>query len=150
MWKWRLTLLIFILTLAGCGEPEQTAADIRSRTITMPGGQKIKAELLVRQLDILTGARYRSSIPPDRGLLFMFASPGPYKFWMYKVKIPVDMIWLDSNQIIVEMKESAPPCQTASEQCPMYGGTYPSQFVLEMGAGMITQYNLKLGQRLDF
>jgi len=151
MWTLRLSLIGLALALAGCGEPAPTAADLRSRTITLPGGQKIKAEMLVHQTDIVTGARYRDSIPPDRGLLFMYATPGYYMYWMYRVKIPLDMIWMDSSRRIVEIKENAPPCPATSDQrCPTYGGKQRSQFVLEMAAGMVSRYHLQVGQQLDF
>jgi len=54
---------------------------------------------------------------------------------MFQVKIPLDIIWMDSNRRIVEISGDTPSCQTKASQCPTYGGREMAQFVLELAGG---------------
>jgi uncharacterized membrane protein (UPF0127 family) len=146
----RPALLALPLLLAGCGDDARTVEDLRSRTVTLPGGQTVKAEMKMHRQDILTGMKYRESLPPDRGMLFMYGKPGAYSFWMYEVKIPLDIIWMDQNRRIVEIYQNAQPCPGPPEKCLVYGGSRESMYVLELAGGMVKRYNLAVGQQLDF
>jgi uncharacterized membrane protein (UPF0127 family) len=69
---------------------------------------------------------------------------------MYQCEIPLDIIWMDRNRRIVEMAKGAPPCREVAERCPSYGGTQPSQYVLEVAAGVADAHNLRVGDVLQF
>ncbi len=69
---------------------------------------------------------------------------------MYQVRIPLDMIWMDSDHRIVEISADTPPCNTARDLCPTYGGHARAQFVLELAGGMAAKYGLKTGDRIEF
>ncbi|MDX2149424.1 MAG: DUF192 domain-containing protein [Bryobacteraceae bacterium] len=141
---------ILALCAFSCNKDEASLADLRTKTITLPFGQKIKAEVQVSDIEIARGMMFRESIAPDRGMLFIHQRPSVYTYWMYQVKIPLDIIWMDANRVIVEIKENAPPCATKASECPSYGGAAPSQYVLELAGGMASKYGLKPGQRLSF
>lgn len=80
-------------------------------------------------------------------MLFVHPTPGHYPMWMFQTLIPLDIVWLDGSSIIVEIAESAQPCSQLP--CPRYGGTAVSKYALEMPAGTVGQYGLKLGQKLQ-
>ena len=50
-------------------------------------------------------------------------SPGRYTYWMYQVKIPLDIIWMDPNRRVVEISANTAsvPLESARE-CPSFGG----------------------------
>ncbi len=124
--------------------------DLQSSIVTLPGGQKIKAERMVHVTDMARGMMFRDSLAPDRGMLFFHEREGSYTYWMYQVRIPLDIIWMDRNRRIVEIVADAPPCKTAASQCFHYGGHERAQYVLEIGGGMAAKHGLKLGDVLDF
>jgi uncharacterized membrane protein (UPF0127 family) len=146
----RLVLLAGLLLLANCGPKPATVEDFNTRPVTLPGGQVIRAETMLRNFDVQRGMMFRKSIAPDHGMLFVHPRPGNYPYWMYQTLIPLDIIWLDSNHKIVEMAENTPPCKTQASQCAHYGGVEMSSYVLELGGGMARRYGLRLGQTIQW
>jgi uncharacterized membrane protein (UPF0127 family) len=124
--------------------------DLSTRDITLPGGQVIQAESMFDATDMMRGLMFRTSLAPDRGMLFQHRGPGHYPYWMYQTLIPLDMIWMDSSKRIVEIVANAQPCKTPASQCMHYGGNELSQYVLELGGGMAKKYNLHVGDFISF
>ncbi|HTR38402.1 MAG TPA: DUF192 domain-containing protein [Bryobacteraceae bacterium] len=146
----RFVLLAGFLALAGCGPKPDPAEDFNTRPVTLPGGQVIRTETMIDQMDLLRGMMFRTSIAPDHGMLFVHTQPAHNKAWMYQTLIPLDMIWLDENHKIVEIVENAQPCKTPASQCPQYGGNQISLYTLEMGGGMAKRYGLHVGQIIEW
>lgn len=119
-------------------------------TVTLPGGQQVRAEVMSRPEDMARGMMFRDHLAPDRGMLFVHPTPGRYRYWMYQCLIPLDIVWLDAERRIVEISESTPPCKGEAWECPYYGGNHDAQFVVELAGGMARKYGLKLGDRLSF
>jgi hypothetical protein len=137
--------------LAGCGEPAMKPEDYGTHRVVMPNGKAIRAEMMVKPEDLMRGMMFRESLADDRGLLFLHGSPGRYPYWMYQVKIPLDIIWLDLNRRVVEIHPNTPPCPSAkASECPSYGGTVQAMTVLELKAGMAKQYGVAVGTRLEY
>ena len=146
----RYLLLAALLILTSCGPKPTSLEDFPTQPITLPGGQVIRAETMIDDVDLLRGLMFRTSLAPDHGMLFVHAEPGNYQHWMYQVLIPLDIIWLDSNRNIVEIVENAPPCKTQASKCAQYGGHQLSSYVLELGGGMAKKYGLSVGQRVQW
>jgi len=51
---------------------------------------------------------------------------------------------------VVEIVENAPPCKSPASQCPHYGGNEVAQYVLELGAGMVKKYGVKVGDNINW
>ena len=124
--------------------------DFTTRVVTLPNGKKIRAELAMNPEDVMRGMKYRESLAPDRGMLFVHGKMGSYRYWMYEVKVPLDLIWMDTNRKIVQMVHNAPPCAGPPEKCPAYGGGQQALYVLELLAGTAAKQNLHPGDVLDF
>jgi uncharacterized membrane protein (UPF0127 family) len=147
----RPLLLLALLSLLGCDGPKPTTLeDFPTRPVTLPGGRVIKVETMYTNIDLLRGLMYRTSIAPDRGMLFMYPRPDRYQTVMYNVLIPLDIIWLDRDRRILAMDENAPPCKTQASKCPKYGGPRIVSFALEIGGGMARMYGLEVGQILQW
>lgn len=58
------------------------------------------------------GLMYIENLPKNEGMLFVFEKSGIYPFWMKNTKIPLDIIWLNSDKQVVYIKENASPCAT--------------------------------------
>lgn len=124
---------------------------MQTRPVTLPNGAVIRAEVVFRTEDMMRGLMFRDSLAPDHGMLFLHTQPGQYGYWMYQVRIPLDIIWLDRGKTIVEMSENTPPCPSKSaRQCPTYGGRELSAYVLELAGGVAAKHGLRVGQRIDF
>jgi uncharacterized membrane protein (UPF0127 family) len=140
-----------LFALAACGDPDTVKLeDYGTRDVTLPGGELIHAELASTQAQVQKGLMFRTSLAPDRGMLFLFSKEDSLKFWMFQTLIPLDIIWMDPDKKIVEMSADTPPCKTEAAQCPEYGGSQPSLFVLELPAGSVAKYHLRTGQTIRF
>ncbi len=141
--------LIGWLAMAGCSDTKSvTREDYNTRSITLPDGFQIRAEVMTLPQDMMRGMMFRKSLADDRGMLFIHGTPGKYSYWMYQVEIPLDIIWMDSNGRVVEMSPNTPPCRTVASECPRYGGTAQALYVLELAAGGIERHHLQVGSRI--
>jgi len=145
-------ILIMLLALVGvgCGPPTVGLDELRMRTVKLPNGQQIRAEAEIDPTDMQKGMMFRDSLPRGRGMLFIHDKPGLYPYWMYQVRIPLDMLWMDANHRIVEVSADTPPCKTKASECANYGGHQQAQFVLELGGGEAKRLGLHEGDTLDF
>ncbi len=117
-------LLMLALTLAGCGPKRDPLEDYGTRVVTLPSGRQVRAEVLITPQDMARGMMFRDSLAPDRGMLFLHQQPGEYPYWMYQVRIPLDIIWMGPERRIVEISADTPPCKTDRASVrPMAGTT---------------------------
>jgi uncharacterized protein len=142
--------LLLALGAAGCKQSDPVR-DFSSTEVTLPNGQVISSEVESDPVDMARGMMFRDSLPPGRGMLFIHTKPGKYAYWMYQVKIPLDIIWMDQSKHIVEISANTPPCPSKSaRQCPNYGGHEDAMYVLELAGGMASKYGLAKGQQIQF
>lgn len=84
---------------------------------------------------------YREQLPELSGMLFIFEKPGQYNFWMKNTLISLDMIWIDNQNKIVDIKQ-ATPCTT--DPCPTYNPQWSSSYVLELNIWISKKYKIKI------
>jgi uncharacterized protein len=144
----RLLFLAALLPLISCGPEPTSIEDFPTQPVTLPGGQVIRVEAMIGEFQLHRGMMFRTSLAPDRGMLFVHPQPDRYSHWMYQTLIPLDIIWMDSNRNIVELVANALPCKTRASQCPTYGGKEISSYVLEIPAGLAQKYGLRVGQTI--
>ncbi len=91
---------------------------------------------------------FRPNISEDEQMLFIFTKETQQNFWMKNTLVALDMLYFDKNKILVEIKESIPPCKT--NPCKIYTTKSDKiQFVAEIKAGVIKKLNIKLGSKLE-
>ena len=84
-------------------------------------------------------------------MLFFHPQPGKYKYWMYQVKIPLDIIWMDAGHKVVEISANTPPCPSkTAHECPMFGGNEDAKYVLELAGGGAARNGVRVGSVIDF
>ena len=138
------------LALAGCRGGTSDEDALETRAVKLPNGTEIRAEARIRPVDMGRGMMFRDTLPRGQGMLFIHAKPGAYTYYMYNMRIPLDIVFMDANRRIVEIAASVPPCKTKASECPTYGGHGQAQFVLELGAGEAARNGLKPGDALTF
>ena len=114
-------------------------------TVVFPSGNIYTVELATTPAQWTKGLSGRSSLAPNRGMLFVFPQPHVQYFWMKGMKFPIDIIWLDENYTVLGAVENAPPCKA---HCPTYNSRVPAKYVLEVPAGTVKKEELKSGDRL--
>jgi uncharacterized membrane protein (UPF0127 family) len=148
---WRIAFPVFlVLAITACGGGDDQVRDFNSRAVTLPDGTSVTAEVMTHQADMSRGMMFRDSLPEGKGMLFIHQTPGQYPYWMYQVKIPLDIVWMDSRGTVVEISESTPPCTGQQAECPNYGGTRMASVVLELPGGYARKHGVAVGQTIRF
>lgn len=136
--------------LAGCGGNAVAPDEFGTRLVTLANGKEIRVEVMSRMEDMARGMMFRDSLPRGRGMLFIHPSPGPQRYYMYQVKIPLDIVFIGADRRIAGIAANVPPCTTRASECPTYGDDAPVQFVLELAAGEAARQGLARGQPVAF
>ena len=110
-------------------------------------GQKFMVELAETQEKQALGLMFRDSLPPDHGMLFIFPGESRRSFWMKNTRIPLDILYFNSNLELVSMAEDARPCRTRN--CPGYPSEGPAKYVLELNSGKAAELAVKAGDMLE-
>lgn len=142
--------LLTLVLLAGCGDKSDAVDEYNTIKVTLPDGAVIRAEVMRNEVDMRRGMMFRDSLAEDRGMLFIHGSAGKYSYYMYQVKIPLDIIWIDSRHNVVEVSENTPPCTAKASECPVYGGKHDALVVLEMAGGAAKKHGVHPGARIEF
>ena len=114
--------------------------------LTMPA-RKIELEVARTPEQVAAGLRSRSSLPLDRGMLFVVNKPKPVKLWMKDVLVPLDIIFI-RNGIVASLVKNAPPCPQW-KSCLIYDSVKPVNYVLELPAGSADRLGIQPGRKLD-
>jgi len=109
-------------------------------------GQRFDIEIADNQEARARGLMFRDSMPADHGMLFIFESSYVQTFWMKNTRIPLDILYFDSNYKLVSVQQRVPPCR--SDPCAQYPSTGPAQYVLELNSGMAEKLGAKSGDVL--
>lgn len=92
------------------------------------------------------GLSGRQNLDQDSGLLFLFDKSDRYGFWMKDMNFPIDIIWIDEDGLIVHLEKNLKP-----ETFPkVFLPKLPAISVLEINAGLIDKYKIKLGSKVTF
>ena len=143
---------LFLIACSCTPEKAVSLADLNKREVKMPDGTVIVCETMTEKTEMMRGMMFRDQLPANRGLLFIHANAAQVPYYMYQVKIPLDIIWMDRTHTIVEIAPNTPPCSDGRQasQCPQYGGNKVSQYVVEIGAGLAAKHGVKVGGHLDW
>ncbi len=114
--------------------------------VTFPSGRVFFVDLALTLEQQARGYMGRKVIAPEEGLLFLYKRPGIRSFWMKNCLTTLDIFWLDSEDHVVYIEHSTPPCRV--DPCPSYGPDQPTLNILEIAGGMAAREGLKAGDRL--
>lgn len=152
--RWTLALILLMVLAAGTGYWLQRQSNV-SDIWTSPtyatkqlraGDETFTVQLADTADQQRLGLGNRSDIPPDRGMLFTYATPGERCFWMKDMNFPIDIIWLDDKKRVVHIEAEANPDSYPNTFCP----DSPAQYVVELHPGAAQRLGLAEGARLDF
>lgn len=93
--------------------------------------------------ELQKGLMYRDVLSPDSGMIFKLEPPQQAVMWMKNTRIPLDMLFIDSQGRIVWIYENAAPGSEKYIISPV-----PSAAVLEINGGDIKKHGIKPGDKV--
>lgn len=89
------------------------------------------------------GLMYVNHLENDKGMIFVYKSPGFYEFWMKNTKIPLSIAFVNENGYIISIREM----QTGSEKKI----TSPQKFkyAIEANCGWFKNHFIKPGTPIE-
>lgn len=107
-----------------------------------------RVELALTPQERERGLMFREYLDLDKGMLFVFEEEKEYPFWMKNTLIPLDIIWINSQKVVVFMKKNVQPCK--EKNCEIITPNKKAKYILEIKAGISDQINIKIGDKLIF
>ncbi len=136
----RLWPLLFLL-IVGCNSDFSTITIVTSTT-NIP----ITVEIADSLDEQAVGLMYRSELDNYHGMLFVFDDTKIRNFWMKNTKIALDILFIDENKNIIDIKENVAPCY--DDPCPVYTSTDNAMYTLEVNAGFVKEHEIIAGNKV--
>lgn len=147
-------LLIFgqgVSTVGYLSGKSQPAVKTKSSVTVTAKTFSVEAEVADNPSERKKGLSKRDSLDLDKGMLFVFETPGPYAIWMKDMKFAIDIIWLDENKRIVDIVvAAAAESDKKDDELTIYRPRATSLYVLEINANLVPLYDLKVGDYWNF
>lgn len=90
------------------------------------------------------GEMFRKSLPKDRGMLFLWPAPQVSDMWMRNTLVPLDIVFIDSDNRVHAIVENAVPL---SEAILSSRGAVAS--TLELAAGVTEELGIRVGDKVS-
>lgn len=110
-------------------------------------GQRFSVEFAVDDAGRERGLMYRTELPANHGMLFVFPYTGEQAFWMKNTLVPLDMLYFGEDRRLVSMQLDVPPCK--ADPCPSYPSNAPARYVLELPAGTAARIGMQIGDAME-
>jgi uncharacterized membrane protein (UPF0127 family) len=107
------------------------------------GIQVIHAEVASTDSERERGLMYRSKLPGNDGMLFVFQAPERQCFWMRNTPLPLSIAFIANDGTIVNIEEMA--AETDDSHCALK----PVRYALEMAQGWFAAKGIKAGGRIE-
>jgi uncharacterized membrane protein (UPF0127 family) len=126
-------------------------ANAKMPVVRIASKNVVKLEVASTPAEIEHGLMYRTFLPEDCGMVFLFHPPRAVKFWMYHTLISLDMCFVNDGKI-VKIFHNCPPCRSEDpSRCP----TYPESEmmvseVIELNGGYAQRHGIKEGDEVSF
>jgi uncharacterized protein len=140
----RALLLAAALASAACGNgtpPAVAGAQLPVDWLTV-GGHRITVELARDPGERSRGLMFRESLPPDHGMLFVFAGEEVQAFWMRNTVIPLSIAYADTSGRIVRIADLEP-----LDERPVTS-IAPARYALEMNRGWFAAHSVVAGDSI--
>ncbi len=123
----------------------ENTVGVRQRYVVI-GDKSIRIETAVTRQERETGLSGRLSLEKGSGMLFIFDNDGPQPIWMKDMNFSIDIMWIDVNKKVVHIEENVSP-----DTFPRaFSSTVNARYVLEVPAGSVQEYGIKITDQVDF
>lgn len=104
------------------------------------GDQELLTEIASRQVEIATGMMFRTNMPENTAMLFVFPDAQPRSFYMRNCVVPLSAAYIAPDGTILELIDLQP-----GDERGVQSKAYNIQFVLEVPQGWFRRHNITPG-----
>jgi len=108
------------------------------------GGKKLLLELAITPQKREKGLMFRDALQSGEGMIFVFESPQPMRFWMKNTRIPLDIGYFSPEGRLKELHHGKP-----FDLSGMPSSSNSLQFVIELNAGDYKKLGIRMGDKID-
>jgi hypothetical protein len=105
-------------------------------------------EVATSEADRERGLMYRTSLPANTGMLFVFGSDGPIDFWMKNTLIPLDMVFVAGDGTVRKVFARVPVVSPTLPDGKIPLEESSARYVIELAAGEAAADGIVPGTKL--
>ena len=137
------SLFALLTAFAAMAATAQTGPQKLQAIKLSAGMHVIRAEVAQTPEEHSIGLMFRTSMPTNDGMLFIFDRPGQQCFWMKNTLLPLSVAFVADDGSITNIEAMKP--QTLDSHC----STKDVRYVLEMNEGWFAKRGIKPGMKLQ-
>jgi hypothetical protein len=80
-------------------------------------------------------------------MLFAFPEEAQLRFWMLNTLIPLDIVFLDSAERVVDVQRMAPEPGVPQERLTVYVSRVPARWAVELNTGRAEACGIRAGSQ---
>lgn len=115
--------------------------DFKKKEIRI-GKKKMVAFLADTPRKMTVGLMFRESMKPNECMLFVFPNDGQHPIWMRNMRFPIDIVWYNHDNRVVDFVEAAKP--SSRMNFSGYHSKRPARYVVEFNAGFVKKNRIKI------
>jgi uncharacterized membrane protein (UPF0127 family) len=137
-----LASLLIALWFMAPAQAQETPQTQLQRITLSAGIHQMDIQVALTPEEHQIGLMYRSEMPQNEGMLFVFQVPSKQCFWMKNTILPLTAAFIADDGSIVNLEDMK--AQTTDSHCSLK----PVRYVLEMNQGWFSKKGLKAGSKL--
>jgi hypothetical protein len=117
------------------------------------GNKSIKVEIASNIFTQTMGLMFRKKLKEDTGMLFIFPLENTLSFWMLFTYIPLDIIWINKDKKVVDIKENTVTWDSKDKLKTLmttYNPKKPAKYALEVETGFVKKHKIEIGDMVIF
>ena len=128
----------------GCsdGKLHEAKSSMTQATLGV-AGRDVLLELALDDAARARGLMFRTDLPDDRGMLFVFPVEAMQHFYMRNTLIALDIVFLEADGTVINVTRGQP-----GVELPTCDSARPARFVLELAGGWSERHGLKAGDKV--
>jgi uncharacterized membrane protein (UPF0127 family) len=100
------------------------------------------------------GLMFRTSMPEDAGMMFVFQASQSGGFWMFNTILPLSIAYIDSSGTIVTIRDMEPCAGRTQTECSQEAAAYlasaPYRYALEVNQGYFDARDITVGDSVNY
>jgi uncharacterized protein len=112
--------------------------------VSATGSHRFTVEVAETPAQMEQGLMFRRSLPENAGMLFDYKQPTVATMWMRNTLIPLDMLFVDAQGRIVNIRERAVP-----QSLDVIAALAPVRAVIELNGGTAARLGIAPGDRVE-